>query len=88
MSSLLTKDEILEQADVVWCPEVEIQRSDVHEAMDIYAKQECIAFAEWVVKEQGYRNIGGDDWENDSDIEVIRTTEQLYELHLLSIKQG
>jgi len=77
MSSLLTKDEILEQADVVWCPEVEIQRSDVHEAMDIYAKQECIAFAEWC--ENSYHKKTkiwtGTEWVENY------TTKQLYSLY-------
>lgn len=56
--------------------------------LKIYAKQMSIAFATWISQE-GYRpcdKVFG-TFENDSEIEVEFTAEQLYELYLKSKKQ-
>ncbi len=53
--------------------------SDVYAAMDEYAKQQAIAFAEWT-DENGYTRIDNGAsvrWESWSDLSG-KTTEQLY----------
>ncbi len=45
----MTKEEILEKNCVYWISEVSIERSDVYDAMEEYAKQESLEFFKWVV---------------------------------------
>lgn len=80
MDKQLSKEDIIATLDGVsdgW--QTTFPHLQVEHAMDTYAKQEAIAFLEWE-NENGYRKVF-DGWENDSDIEIIKTTEQLYSLY-------
>lgn len=61
-----------------------IQKS-AFDAMDEYAKQECIAFAKWA-DENGYTQVAKYRWESLSDLSG-KTDEQLYELYLKEKRQ-
>lgn len=85
----MTKEEILEDKNGFFYLEDTVYHEDgVKEAMDEFAKQEAIAFGIWI-NENGYRIHDRifNTWENDNDIEVEFTTEQLYTLFLQSKQQ-
>jgi hypothetical protein len=50
-----------------------------HAAMDQYAKQKCIAFAEWMVRRNGHY-LGDGKWRVGHLL--TKTTEELYTLYL------
>lgn len=81
MDKQLSKDAIVRNLCDGWVGGMTLgdEQRIVYPAMDTYAKSTSIAFAEWI-NENGYRKVF-DGWENDSDIEIIKTTEQLYSLY-------
>jgi hypothetical protein len=62
---------------------------NVYKAMDIYSKQQAIAFAEWTQKNYFEQDDDGFwyKWMLRSKEEQTYTTEQLYQLFLQSQKQ-
>lgn len=60
-----------------------VEMMSIKHAMDEYAKQQCVEFAEWLNYE-GYRSCDKvfATWENDADIDIEFTTEELYQLFL------
>ena len=53
-------------------------------AMDEFATQQSIAFAEWVVN-KGYRYLKSSNWWTNSNDDNF-TTEQLYNIYISTIK--
>ena len=93
----MTKEKILQdkitysQSDYYGEINFVVEREDCYEAMDEYAKQECIEFLKWAVKEHsvpfegfslsGNRLLGGDTkFVNGEEL----TMSQFYDLYLQS----
>ena len=53
----------------------------VFPAMDIYAKQEAIGFAEWIDKQEYIQSTDKSNWHKFGTYEGNYTTEQLYNLY-------
>lgn len=53
---------------------------DVFDAMDEYAKQEAIGFAEWLQENGWEKYIGENNWRNRMGYATEYTTEQLYSM--------
>lgn len=84
----MTKEEVLEMAhpDKSYLTPPSVNYETAYKAMDIFAKQEAIAFTNWVLK-QGWNLFGDADgrfWRLYSE---SKTTEQLYQLFLNQSKQ-
>lgn len=87
----MTKEEILEDKNGFFYLEDTVYHEDgVKEAMDEFAKQEAIAFAEWIGRND-YIFYGGENntWYHSDDRKRKNplTTEQLYQLFLNQSKQ-
>jgi hypothetical protein len=87
----MTKEEIRHNNNIFLSQEETFDENNIYSAMDEYAKQECIEFLKWAVKEHsvsfegfslsGNRLLGGDTkFVNGEEL----TMSQFYELYLQS----
>jgi len=84
-----SKEEIINDKINFLLPDIATVRMAIRESMDQYAKQQSVAFAEWVVINGWYFNKIN-RWSNrnessDNLIEVLsatKSTEELYSLYL------
>lgn len=95
---MTTKEELLkgEYSKLIGNPEkVYAQNPSIiqaaHTAMDEYASKTAIAFAEWIVSQEGDNKLTLSDndwyWDCDTDGDQILTTEFLYTLFLEHINK-
>lgn len=77
----MTKEEIALKETLGIFDEHELGITGLSNAMDIYAKQEAIAFAEWCAVNKYY--FLGREWSIlENNVATGKTTEQLYSLFL------
>ena len=76
-----TKEEILDSNNVYWIPNVSIERADIWDAMDKYAKQECIEFLKFIIDKNLAVNSSGFWFDSTLSRDNVRfyTIEQVYE---------
>lgn len=83
----LSKEEILSNCLLSQINNIHTENNYVYEAMDVFSKQECIAFAEWIKGSEYQPEFIAaflpNEWKHEKTGEHI-TTEQLHQLYIQS----
>mgnify|MGYP001600527167 CR=1 FL=1 len=88
MNKHISKEETLGKHKSAWLyideSVIDGEIGSVYEAMDTYAKQETIAFAEWASENGWDKHVKENEWYNRMGYVTEYTTEQLYDTFLQS----